>query len=162
MDNGTRKYAFTWVPDPKKFKGIKPIFQFNDLVPYLNLMRKSCDYIIYPELTIAGNMHFHGKISIRDKKKYYTQTLPSLKYNGFICLKKEPNEVWDNYIKKDASDMQEILGIPLPLVYVWEKKTKKAVSRQHNLDDIKSEAVCVRAQKNDDVEMEDCEIGSSE
>lgn len=110
------KLAFTWVPNPKRFVGTHPKYQFNDTVLFIEQMRNSCDYFkILPELTINGNIHFHGTIQIKDKVKWYRQMLPKLKYNGFVLLKDNPDDNWDKYIMKDRLVMQNILDIDLPI-----------------------------------------------
>lgn len=111
------KLAFTWSPDPKQFTGKNVSFQFNDTKPFIKNMDKCCDYRLYPELTTNGNIHYHGVVFVKDKYKWFKSVLPSLKYHGFVLLKKDVNDNWeDKYCKKDVELMSKLLKIDLPIV----------------------------------------------
>lgn len=115
--NGSLAVAFTWSPDPSKFSGIRPEYQFNDTLVFIKSMASCCYYEIFPELNLSGNIHYHGKIYVYDKVKWYKSVLPKLKYNGFVCIKGSINEKWDDYIVKDKDMMTKILKVDLPLIY---------------------------------------------
>lgn len=109
--------AFTWSPDPKRFKGVRPEYQLYDTLPIIRLLRQcSKSFIIYPELNIQGNIHYHGIIDISDKIKWHKKVLPSFKFHGFVVLKTifDLNQ-WNDYIKKDREVMKDIINTELPL-----------------------------------------------
>lgn len=108
--------AFTWVPDPKKYTGKRPEYQFFDTLEPIRNLRLCCEtFKIYPELTMAGNIHYHGLIVIKDKYKWHKKVLPTFKYSGFVCIKKYNSTGWDDYIVKDVDIMMKILNRSLPL-----------------------------------------------
>lgn len=104
-------YAITWVPDPKQI-GIRPTFQYDTCLPYLRQLSLCCeDYKIVPELTLNGNIHFHGMISLFDKVKFYKKVLPTLKYRGHVLLKEVFSDYWEKvYLQKTVDEMKLILG----------------------------------------------------
>jgi len=52
-----------------------------------NKLRKSTDFELYPELTIAGRIHYHVMLNITDKIKFYKSTLPKLKRDcGYVDI----------------------------------------------------------------------------
>ena len=90
-------------------------------------MRLCCHaFIIYPELTIQGNIHYHGILHVSDKVKWHKKVLPTFKYHGFVCIKRHNNIIWDEYIEKDDEAMSVILNIELPL-----NKEHKLIKRRH-------------------------------
>lgn len=115
--------AFTWSPDPKIFNGKRPKFQYNDTIHYIRLIDKCGYYRMYPELNLQGNIHYHGVVQVLDFYKWYKSVLPSLKLNGFVCIKASPDSKWDDYIKKDQELMEKLLNIKLPLI--WSEAEKK-------------------------------------
>lgn len=81
------------------------------LRPVGRLLNQSCsDWRLYPELTIQGNLHFHCVIYVKDKIKFYKNTLPKLKDYGFVCVKKIDDLIgWETYCQKDAQFMRAYL-----------------------------------------------------
>lgn len=107
--------AFTWVPDPKHL-GIDPIFQYNNCSSSLHNLQLCCyDYEIYPELTLNGNIHFHGIITIKDKYKWHKKVLPTFKYSGYVNIKTNPDKGWIEYMSKDQDHMKRVLNMELPI-----------------------------------------------
>jgi len=41
---------------------------------------------IIPEYTLSGNIHYHGWFQLLNQYKWYKQTLPKLKNNGFVKI----------------------------------------------------------------------------
>lgn len=119
--------AFTWVPDPKEI-GISPKFQYCDTLGSIRNLNMCCEkYVIYPECTKQGNIHFHGILKINDKVKWYKKVLPSFKYHGYVCIKNQDiNDQWVDYISKDYNDSFKIYNIKVPIAM-------KKVERKINL-----------------------------
>lgn len=68
-------------------------------------------YEVYPELTLNGMIHYHGKIAVDDKYEYYKgikELRRKLGYNLFKAIDNE--EKWDKYIEKDKGTMLKILN----------------------------------------------------
>lgn len=102
--------AFTWTPDPKKIRGVKPQFQYDECVSTLCNLNMCCyDFVVSPELNVNGNIHFHGILDIKDKVKWYKKVLPSFKYMGFVLVKPNPDTKWKWYIFKDKDLMSKLL-----------------------------------------------------
>lgn len=103
--------AFTWSPDPKVISPyVDPEKQYDACFSFLILLSKCSRFVIYSELNLSGNIHFHAIISLHDKVKWYKKVLPTFKRNGFVVLKHNVNEQWHKYISKDSIMMKEILG----------------------------------------------------
>lgn len=119
--------AFTWSPDPKKFSFIDPVKQFNDTLPFIRLLDTCGLHFTYPELNASGNIHYHSKIFISDKVKWFKSVLPKFKYNGMVKIKtKNIDEGWDKYLIKDKEVMEKILNITLPIINLPKvKKTRQ-------------------------------------
>jgi len=92
---------------------VKPYIQFQQtLFDLRKQLQKSCRYIICPELTIRGIIHYHGIIHIRDRVKWYKSTLPWLKINcGHIDISALKNlEKSLEYMTKDYRIYKEIFN----------------------------------------------------
>lgn len=129
--------AFTWSPDPKKFTGVNPVFQFNETLPFIRLLMScSDDFSAYPELNLNGNIHWHAEVRLSDKVKWFKKVLPKFKYNGFVYIKKVfDKEKWDIYIQKDMPIMEMVLGFKLPINYKKEGKGQyKSVVKHYLLN----------------------------
>lgn len=114
--DGTLPFAFTWSPNPKIFRGIDPLFQFYDTAPFIDQLATCCSsYIVYPELNLNGNIHYHAKITLKDKVKWYKKVLPTFKYKGFVVVKPKCDEGWLSYIEKDKKLMESLLDLHLPI-----------------------------------------------
>lgn len=96
---------------------VRPKKQFDYTIYKLfTLLSKSCYFVISPEFTMNGRIHYHGLLKIYDKIKWYKQTLPSLKYEGMVKVETiKYYQKCDDYIKKDVKMMKEILNIDLPI-----------------------------------------------
>lgn len=94
-----------------------PRGQYNRTVRLLVSVLKSMGpFEIYPEFTVNGNIHYHGRIDVRDKVNYnkgvhYLRR--TLGFNLFKCIDNE--DKWQRYISKDVSAMQILLAVPLPI-----------------------------------------------
>lgn len=89
--------------------GTQPLWQFHDTAYELwGLLRRSTDFVMFPELTVQGKIHYHGIVRITDKYKWFKWTLPKLKSLGFIKIKSNVDSGWDEYIKKDQVIMSKL------------------------------------------------------
>lgn len=124
--------AVTWSPDPKKFNGVRPIFQYYETLPFIQMLKHSCDFTAYPEISPTGHFHWHFKIHhFHDRVKWFKVHLPKLKFNGFVLIKyKNIDNGWDDYMSKDKELMQDILQVTLPVISTYNRY-KDPVLFQH-------------------------------
>jgi len=116
-------HAMTWSPKPHPLL-INLRVQLDTCLDYLR--KAQLDYAIsyemYPESTDNGNIHFHFRYLLKDKVKWLKKTLPSMKYRGFVLIKKindrSPKTSWNGYIGKDKEEMEQILSVTLPITSV--------------------------------------------
>lgn len=117
--------AFTWCPN-NKFHTSDPQIGYAMAVVILKDIRNiSKNFKIYPELTHQGNIHFHGKIYIEDPVKWFKKTLPTLKRNGFVKIKTNLNEGWDEYCGKQWDIFKDVLDLENPIDYPYLKQIRK-------------------------------------
>lgn len=114
--------AFTWAPNPNRYRSLDPTQQYKALLACVLLKRPIKDtfnvFLFTPELTETGNIHIHGYYSIKDSIKYYNWFLPAVKSFGFVTVKSIVNETWTHdYVCKDMTKMEDILDhdVPIPL-----------------------------------------------
>lgn len=108
VDEKEYPIAITWCPRP--IKGlVDPRKQFK---VFLRVMKRlsGAHGVMFPELTLQGNIHFHGSIRIADKVLWYGHDLPELRYKGFVKIKYIDNVPrWEAYQSKDQKEMRKIL-----------------------------------------------------
>lgn len=131
--------AFTWCPN-NKYHTSDPAVGYCMAIQTLKYLRLvSKDFVIYPELTLQGNIHFHGKIYIHDAVKWFKNVLPKLKKNGFVKIKTNLNEGWDEYCGKQWDIFKDVLDLANPIDYQYLSKIKKLkdpVTHAKNILDI--------------------------
>lgn len=119
LANGLTKgtLAITWVPNPNTLlkRMYSPTKQLDACKYLLDKLNKCTTYQMYPEMTLAGNIHFHGLIEITDKIKWYKSVYPTLKRNGFVLVKSNVDQGWIDYIRKDSETMKQLFKIDLPI-----------------------------------------------
>lgn len=121
-------HLFTWAPNPKKFPR-KHDMVYNYYYHLKNYFDKwhQCMYAfaICPELTLNGNVHYHGWYQLKDNVKWHKSLLPKLKYAGFVKIdeaKFVEIHSWDakdnslHYYKKDADTYASIFA-PWPVPF---------------------------------------------
>ncbi len=85
-------------------------YKSNDLVTELQSV---VNFVLVPEATVEGNVHYHGiiiSIKKRKKRKWYNETLPTLKRMGFLKLKKISDmSRWIDYMLKDFEDFEYMI-----------------------------------------------------
>lgn len=92
--------------------------QFKETISYLTkILDRSCDFKLWPEWrTTTGHIHYHGVVWIKDKIKWFKETLPKISSLGFKLLKKIDNEdKWQKYCVKEQNIAESILGISIPI-----------------------------------------------
>lgn len=80
-----------------------------------NILNQIGSYTLNPECHLSGNIHFHGMLYVKDKVKYYILTKKLNEIGGFNA--QYPRTVGNTvtYTQKDNPEMEEILGVRLPL-----------------------------------------------
>lgn len=111
-------WAFTWSPNYKKFDGKVCKLQYQETIPFIDNLKLCCSsYTVYPELTKAGNLHYHGIFELKDTVKWYKKVKPTFEHNGFLFVKKVYSTKWFDYINKDKDEMEQRLAIDLPIKF---------------------------------------------
>lgn len=94
--------AFTWSPKPS-FQMNDPQLGYAQHLTVLRGIRLCCKrYEIHPEFFANGGLHYHGKLEITDKIKWFAKVLPTLKRYGFVVIKTNVDDKWTDYIRKDV------------------------------------------------------------
>lgn len=96
----------------------RPKGQFCETATWITrTLERSTDFILCPEWrTTNGSIHYHGVIAVKDRIKWLKSTLPSLRIQGFVCIKPIDNlQKWITYFLKEALEAQEIVGLPMPM-----------------------------------------------
>lgn len=131
-----RPIAFTWCPN-NAFHTNDPQLGYSMAIQVLkNIRLVSKNFVIYPELTHQGNIHFHGKIYISDPIKWFKSVLPKLKKNGFVKIKTNLNVGWDEYCGKQWDIFKDVLDLDKPIDYEYLSKIRKLKEPQNNSQNI--------------------------
>jgi len=113
---------FTCAPNPRKRSNNQLTNYQNDLYNVFNHMRRCCDhFVVAPELTEEGNIHYHGWFQISDKIKYYKTFFPKIKKLGYCKFNKlkHTKSDWDYYCQKDHLMMKEYMTpFPTPFTHI--------------------------------------------
>lgn len=113
---GLAKVAFTWSPAPH-LQAVQPKWSYSKQIERIKQLRRCCESVtIAPELFANGGMHWHGELVISDMIKWHKSILPSFKRSGFVKIKTDVDQGWNEYIRKDNDMMCKILDMSLPLV----------------------------------------------
>lgn len=124
--------AFTWCPN-NSFHTNDPKLGYSMAIQVLkNIRLVSKNFVIYPELTHQGNIHFHGKIYVQDAVKWFKSVLPKIKKNGYVKIKTNLNQTWDEYCGKQWDIFKEVLDLDNPIDYEYLSKIKKLKDPQTN------------------------------
>lgn len=67
-------------------------------------------YLLYPEFTEAGRIHYHGKYKVTDKTKHL-KTIADLRYQcGLIKLEEiKYHDKWNAYIRKEILETSRLV-----------------------------------------------------
>jgi len=118
MDMGGTETVYAYTQTFKCLRNKRPRAQFKETIVFLTkTLARSCLYTIIPEWRYTtGEIHYHGILCIKDSIKWFKQTLPTLRYQGYICLKPIDNlEKWIDYIVKQAYIAEGILTMDMPI-----------------------------------------------
>lgn len=123
VDHKEAYIAFTFNPDPQKYRSNDPIEQYKSLLLCLFLKRDIIHtftkFIFIPELTKMGNVHIHGYFAIRDAIKYHKWFIPACKQWGKMAfyVKKNVDEYWMyDYMCKEVHMLADTFeDLPYPL-----------------------------------------------
>lgn len=133
MERQKSDYLFLTLTFKKDSVGIKPDYQFhatiNTIFTYL-IKSVEC-FDINPELTVAGTIHYHiFIIAIKDKVKWYKQTLPALKRLGYIDIQTVKCATkCKEYTRKDNKLMEKILKVSLPITETDKQYELRSVNQ---------------------------------
>lgn len=144
-DNLDAFKAFTWTPDPKRYRSTDPYRQYEDLL--LNILLKKemeqtfTAYVFVPELNENGNIHIHGYYNVKDVVKYNRWFLPACKHWGYTCIKKKVDLKWMiDYLAKEIDNTSQVV-YPLQSVITHDNRgdsmflidVEKRVKKEKNL-----------------------------
>lgn len=114
-DNLGAYLAFSWVPDPARYRSTDVTKQYEALLQNV-LLRKEMDrvfndYCFVPEVTKQGNIHIHGYYAIKDRVKYFRWFLPACRSWGYVYIKDNIDKQWTlGYMSKECDWMADILA----------------------------------------------------
>lgn len=109
------------------FHNKSPRGQFVEtIVPLTKELTTSCEFEIYVEWRLTNSScHYHCIIDVRDKYRWHTSTLPFLKNNGFVCIKKIDNmDKWRKYCSKEIDLARKITKLTMPITTEICKRPK--------------------------------------
>lgn len=137
MNNKQKVYALTLTLTKYQLSRSRREQFFDSARIIFKSFSPSCYFMMYPELTIEGNVHWHGEFEIYDDVKYYNTTIPMLKkLCGFRCMKTIfDKDYWFKYMTKSYGSMNRCLKIPIEYdIRCWynNKNEGHYLSRQLN------------------------------
>lgn len=105
-DNIPLVVAFTWVPKPFGHSYLDQQAEHRPVL--LRLLRVQKGYAC-TELTLQGNVHYHGAMVIKNKVSYY-KNLKRLKKIGFVLVKCIDNvAIWNEYCFKEQLTVSQLI-----------------------------------------------------
>lgn len=107
----TKQWNIAYTQTFKNLKAKRPISQYREVYRQLKqqLDKMGISYVVIPEFTLRGDIHFHGVINVIDKVKY-TKNQWKLNDLGHHLLKYIDNQdEWIKYCLKDQEHMLQIL-----------------------------------------------------
>lgn len=131
LPEGQWNYSLT-ITFSKPLEKLKPWMQFRDTIGTIARKIAECsdDFEIHPELTLKGRLHYHIRLQLKDKIKFYKSLIPFLNKCGYFDLSKTKSyEQWQQYCEKESFVMKHVLEYPfLPVtkeIYKNKIKNKK-------------------------------------
>lgn len=132
-DGDMNIYAFTQTYNSKVYLGIQPGYQYDNTLPALEeaLIQSAEGYVIFPELTDKGQIHWHGFIIVpndtRSRYKFVRQTQTMMKYKGYcdfqkIGTKNRTVKGWLKYCTKDLDLYTKVFGRKRSIPVEWYRK----------------------------------------
>lgn len=108
-------YYITWNPAPKLFPYLSPQTWFDSTWPhFVKLVHMFEDWGVSPEWK-NQRLHYHGFFSFKPKQRQWRKCLQELQKYGFVTIAKVRLHLDTTYMRKDNDDMEQILGIHLPI-----------------------------------------------
>lgn len=99
-----------------------PSFDYNtSYIPLLIIMKKcTSQFVLYPEVTEEGRLHYHGIMYVKDEINYYRECLPKLRNSyGFVKVRRINGHKgklgWLMYCMKNWALCREIIGTDCPI-----------------------------------------------
>lgn len=116
-------WLLTWTPAPWKYPSNDCIEQFKMSLFWILKLIPLCwkTFCITPELSEAGNIHWHGWFVMKDKIKYYRQLLPRIRALGYEKIRKARNvkkALSKEYHRKSLKFMVQLLDQDLPITHL--------------------------------------------
>jgi len=110
-----RAYTQTFKPDVIN-NTMTPKHQWELVIrDLIEVLRMSCDFVIYAELTVQNILHFHGILTLRRPAMFASKTVKMLTQRfGHLKLSKfnavMTKDGWLKYCEKDKELMTDVLG----------------------------------------------------
>lgn len=105
-------YSFTVTLKPKLYE-LEPEIQYDLTHQHLCdlLHTLTPQFTLITELTQSMNVHYHGTISLNDKKYFYSKFRSRKSSYGFVLLKPITDcAKWSDYITKSLEETKKVLG----------------------------------------------------
>lgn len=135
-------YAFTLSPNPRRWAGFPNCRQqYIEVVPHIYKAFKNIGELeLYPELNANGYIHFHGHLKCKDRIKFAKTKAFIIESLGIMCIKQiDDPDMWNKYIKKDLSLMEEVLKNLCPFPISNESWKRWLLKKKDNHKAIKAE-----------------------
>jgi len=116
-------YLITWVPNPKLLSNDQCTNYVRHYSKYfMKFYQCMTCFVISPELTQNGNIHYHGWFQLRDRVRWFKQVLPSMKYSGYVKIDPVRKDLRAalKYYKKDILFADEFFAdicVPVPITH---------------------------------------------
>lgn len=101
------KYTFTLNPKEQHFgRECRFNFMYKHIFNILQCLH-SCDYVLYPEISKLGRIHYHGTIVINDVVEFYVYDIPFLMDRfTFEIDTITDDDKWTKYMTKQQAIME--------------------------------------------------------
>lgn len=110
-----------------------------------NIMNTYANFIIVPEATCTGNVHYHGliiSIKPRKRRQWLNKVLPSLKKLGYLTIKPVTDlSEWISYCMKETLDYRYLKDIYLTYNYIEKYVPEPKTSAVYSLEDDDEETI---------------------
>lgn len=121
-------FAFTLTYKREPGGWYEPHRQMRSTMDTIFKQLKRCakdQWMMTPELTEQGRLHWHGWLEVKDKIKFYRNFLPQNKRHGFVMIKKIPTMHdklrWIAYCTKEnkvnSKTFAPLLSDPIDIIF---------------------------------------------
>jgi len=131
-----RTLAITISPEYRKGR---QDYHYRDDLDKIKLL-KSCSkrYMIYPEFSVSGRLHYHGIVEIHDRVKWFKKLKPLFEKMGMLHIKSIDDHKarigWIIYMSKAWPETKSILSLENPIMPKHEPRVKRHIG-YNELDD---------------------------